>query len=163
MTNCGKDQMMQIAGTCRINVQPRGRLGGVEPAPGVELRRAASLACGLAVLLLSGCAAHPAASTAPAGKLTPQLRSGSPELRAYQIQDWIAPDDHTMVVNSVDHALFRAQFKGRCNGLRLVDTVSFIVLDATQFDRYGGVVLPDGTRCAFAAVTRLDTGAAAGQ
>jgi hypothetical protein len=135
MMNCGKDQMMRIA----------------------------SLGCAIAALLLAGCAAHPAGSPAPAGKLTPQLRSGSPELRAYQIQDWIAPDDHTMVVNSVDHALFRAQFKGRCNGLRLVDTVSFIVLDATQFDRYGGVVLPDGTRCAFAAVTRVDTSAAASQ
>jgi hypothetical protein len=156
MTNCGKDPMMQIARNGGSDVQQSG-------AAAVRLKQAARLACGLGWLLLWGCATHPAGSTAPAGKLTPQLRSGSPELRAYQIQDWIAPDDHTMVVNSVDHALFRAQFKGRCNGLRLADTVSFIVLDATQFDRYGGVVLPDGTRCAFAAVTRLDTSAAASQ
>jgi hypothetical protein len=127
----------------------------------------ALLAYVLATLTLAGCASHSARSGAAAaaaaagpGKLTPQMRSGSAELRAWQIQDWIAPDDRTLVVNAVDRSLFRARFKGRCNGVRLADTVSFIVVDSSRFDRYAGIVLTDGTRCEFASVTRINTGVA---
>ena len=122
-----------------------------------------ALGCWLLALALCSCASHPAGNGAAAtgpGKLTPQMRSGSAELRAWQIQDWIAPDDRTLVVNAVDRSLFRARFKGRCNGVRLADTVSFIVLDSSRFDRYAGIVLNDGTRCEFASVTRITTGVA---
>ena len=44
---------------------------------------------------------------ATAGKVTPQMRSGSNELRTYQLLDWIAPDDRTLIVNSVDRSLYR--------------------------------------------------------
>src|SRR3984893_8103609 len=94
---------------------------------------------------------------ATAGKVTPQMRSGSTELRTYQLVDWIAPDDRTLLVNSVDRSLFRARFKHQCTGFRLGDTLAFIVQTPPQVEKYQGVVLPNGTRCAFTSLTRLDT------
>ena len=106
---------------------------------------------------LAACAANHPQVAATAGKVTPQMRPGSTELRTYQVVDWIAPDDRTLIVNSVDRSLFRAQFKRQCTGLRLVDTIAFIVPTPPQIEKYEGVVLPNGTRCAFTSVTRLET------
>jgi hypothetical protein len=111
----------------------------------------------LAPAALAACAANHPQVPAAAGKVTPQMRSGSTELRAYQLLDWIAPDDRTLIVNSVDRSLFRARFKHQCTGLRLVDTIAFIVQTPPQVEKYQGVVLPNGTRCAFTSVTRLET------
>jgi hypothetical protein len=107
--------------------------------------------------LLVACATDHPKSAASATKVTPQLRSGSTELRAYQLLDWIAPDDRTLIVNSVDRSLFKAQFRHQCNGMRLVDTLAFIVPTPPQVEKYEGVVLPDGTRCVFTSITRLQT------
>lgn len=113
----------------------------------------------LAPLTLAGCAAtsHPQAAAAAPGKVTPQLRSGSNELRTYQLDGWIAPDDHTLILNGLDRSLFAGRFKSQCTGLRLVSTVAFIIQTPPQVDKYEGVVLPDGKRCAFTSLTRLDT------
>ncbi len=100
---------------------------------------------GLAALALSGCAADAAKPDAATGKVTQQMRSGSTELRTYQIEDWVAPDDRTLIVNTVDRSLFEGRFKGRCAGLRLVNTVAFIVSEPPRVASYAGVVLPDGT------------------
>jgi Family of unknown function (DUF6491) len=118
----------------------------------------------LAPLALAGCAAtsHPKAAAAPE-KVTPQLRSGSSELRTYQLDGWIAPDDHTLILNGVDRSLFAGRFKTQCAGLRLVNTVAFIIQTPPQVDKYEGVVLPDGKRCAFTSLTRLDTTPAPGK
>jgi hypothetical protein len=89
--------------------------------------------------------------------VTPQLRAGSTELRTYQLIDWVAPDDRTLLVNSTDRSLFKVGFRSQCTGLRLVDTIAFIVPTPLQVEKYEGVVLPDGTRCAFTSVTRIDT------
>jgi hypothetical protein len=85
------------------------------------------------------------------------MRSGSTELRTYQALDWIAPDDRTLLVNSMDRSLYRARFRGQCAGLRLVDTIAFIVPTPPLVEKYEGVVLPDGTRCAFTSITRIET------
>src|SRR5690242_3142220 len=77
--------------------------------------------------LLVACATPHPKSGGTDSKVTPQMRSGSSELRTYQLVDWIAPDDRTLIVNSVDRSLYRAQFKRQCTGLRLVDTIAFIV------------------------------------
>jgi hypothetical protein len=106
---------------------------------------------------LVACAAHPPQVAAPTGKVTPQMRPGSTDLRTYQLVDWVAPDDRTLIVNSVDRSLFRARFRRQCTGLRLVDTIAFIVQTPPQVEKYQGVVLPNGTRCAFTSVTRLET------
>jgi hypothetical protein len=116
----------------------------------------------LPLLLLAACAAPSPKPAASATRVTPQLRSGSSELRAYQLIDWVAPDDRTLLVNSVDRSLFKAQFRRQCTGLRLVDTIAFIVPTPPQVDKYEGVVLPDGTRCVFTSITRLETGAPKG-
>jgi hypothetical protein len=111
----------------------------------------------LAPAALVACAANHPQVAATAEKVTPQMRPGSTELRTYQLVDWIAPDDRTLIVNSVDRSLFRARFKRQCTGLRLVDTIAFIVQTPPQVEKYQGVVLPNGTRCAFTSVTRLET------
>jgi len=108
--------------------------------------------------LLVACATHHPQEATLGGTVTPQLRSGSRELRAYQLSEWIAPDDRTLIVNSMDRSLFKAQFKRQCTGLRLVDTIAFIVPTPPQVEKLAGVVLPDGTRCAFTSLTRIETG-----
>jgi len=102
----------------------------------------------------TGAAGSGAAGT---GAVTTQMRSGSLELRKYQIDDWIAPDDRTLVINGADRSLYEARFKSRCTGLRDADTIAFIVPGALQVEQYSGVVLPGGTHCNFASVTRLST------
>ena len=110
---------------------------------------------------LVACATNQSKPPATAGKVTPQMRSGSNELRTYQLLEWIAPDDHNLIVNAVDRSLYQARFKRQCTGLRTVDTIAFIVQTPPQVDKYEGVVLPDGTRCVFTSITRLETGVAA--
>src|SRR5262249_39243086 len=109
----------------------------------------------LAPAVLVACATNPPKEAGTSAQVTPQMRSGGNELRTYQLLDWIAPDDRPLIVTSVDHSLFRARFKRQCTGLRQVDTIAFIVQTPPQVERYQGVVLPDGKRCAFTSITRL--------
>jgi hypothetical protein len=106
--------------------------------------------------VLSACATNHPSTGAPAGTVTPQMRSGSGELRTYKLIDWIAPDDRTLIMNSVDRALFRVQFKRQCTGMRQVDTIAFIVQMPPQIEKYQAVVLPNGTRCVITSITRLE-------
>src|ERR1700730_16673567 len=53
---------------------------------------------------LVACATNHPKVADTAGKVTPQMRSGSNELRTYQLVEWIAPDDRTLIVNA-DHRL----------------------------------------------------------
>jgi hypothetical protein len=111
----------------------------------------------LAPLALGACATHQPKPQESVGKVSPQMRSGSTELRAYQIVEWIAPDDRTLILNAMDRSLYEGRFRGQCTGLRLVDTIAFIVPGPQEADRYSGVVLPDGRRCTFKSFTRLAT------
>ena len=110
--------------------------------------------------LLVACTTDRPRTKAPdaAEKVTPQLRSGSTELRAFQLLEWIAPDDRNLIVNATDRSLYRARFKRQCTGLRSVDTVAFMVSNPPLPEKTAGVVLPNGTRCEFASLTKLDTG-----
>jgi hypothetical protein len=108
-------------------------------------------------MLLVACATDHREPGPGSGTVTPQMRSGSTELRTYQLLDWIAPDDRTLIMNSLDRSLYKASFKRQCSGLRLVDTIAFIVQNPPQVEKYQGVVLPNGTRCAFTSITRLET------
>ena len=109
-------------------------------------------------VLLGACATDHSKAPAAPGKVTPQMRSGSNEMRTYQLLEWIAPDDHNLIVNAVDRSLYRARFKRQCTGLRSVDTLAFIVETPPLPEKTEGVVLPNGTRCVFASLTKLDTG-----
>jgi Family of unknown function (DUF6491) len=117
----------------------------------------------LAPAALAACSTNHPSVAESTTKVTPQMRSGSTELRTYQLIEWIAPDDRTLIVNGVDRSLYRVRIKGQCTGMRLVDTLAFIVQTPPQVEKYAGVVLPDGTRCAFTSVTRLETGPTAGK
>jgi hypothetical protein len=108
-------------------------------------------------LALGACVTQQPKPQDSVGKVSPQMRSGSTELRAYQIADWIAPDDRTLILNAMDRSLYEGRFRGQCTGLRLVDTIAFIIPGPQQADRYSGVVLPDGRRCTFKSFTRLTT------
>ena len=126
------------------------------PPAGSSVRPAWLVLLGaLAPLAFAACAGPSARAMPEGGKLTPQMRSGSPELRAFQLEDWVAPDDRTLIVTALDRSLYQARFKGRCNGMRLADTIAFVVQEPLQIDKFSGGVLPDGTHCAFASVTRL--------
>jgi hypothetical protein len=127
----------------------------------MKTRSVWTLGC-LAPAVFVACATNHPQAAHTAANVTPQMRSGSNELRSYQLVEWIAPDDRTLIVNGVDRSLYRARFKGQCAGLRLVDTLAFIVQTPPEVDKYEGVVLPDGTRCAFTSITRLETGPAPG-
>src|SRR5579872_2427073 len=108
----------------------------------------------LAPLVLAACAGHsvkPSAGTS----VSPQLRSSGSELRTYQILNWVAPDDRTLLLTALNHSLFQARFRRRCPGLQLADTIAFSVPSPPQVEKYSGIVLPDGTVCAFAALTPL--------
>lgn len=122
----------------------------------LKMRKCLRISSWLLPALLVACATNHS-PPAPAGTVTPQLRAGSTELRTYQLIDWVAPDDRTLLVNSTDRSLFKVGFRRQCTGLRLVDTIAFIVPTPLQVEKYEGVVLPDGTRCAFTSVTRIDT------
>jgi Family of unknown function (DUF6491) len=111
----------------------------------------------LACLALVACAARQPNPPAPPEKVTPQLRSGSNELHTYQVDNWVAPDDHTLIVNAVDRSLFEGRFRNQCTGLKRVNTIAFIVQTPPQVEKYQGVVLPDGTRCPFTSFVRLET------
>ena len=120
--------------------------------------------CGLgwlAALALGGCVAPAPQPDVPAGKVTAQMRAGSAELRAYQVMDWIAPDDRTLIVNGVDRSLYEGRFRGACAGLRVANSIAFIIPPAAQLSGYSGVVLPDGKKCLFTSFTRLATTPAA--
>jgi hypothetical protein len=117
--------------------------------------RTVSMLGWLAPLILGSCATKPPQAPDTAGKITAQMRSGSAELRAIQVMDWTAPDDRTLLVNGVDRSVYQARFNGQCTGLRLVDTIAFIVPGPPQVDRYVGIVLPDGKRCTFKSLERL--------
>lgn len=115
----------------------------------------------IAALALGACAAPAQKPDAAPGKVTAQMRSGATELRAYQVMDWIAPDDRTLIVNAADRSLYEGRFRSTCAGLRLANSIAFIIPAGAQLSNYSGVVLPDGTRCLFASFTRLPTSPAA--
>jgi len=127
------------------------------------LLAAAALMTAATVGSLACCAAQPSPGAPLEGTVTAQMRSGSVALRAYRIQEWTAPDDRTLILNAEDHSLYEAHFKGRCTGLRLVDTVALVIRGSPEIDHYAGVVLPNGTRCAFSTLKRLEVPPTNGQ
>ena len=64
----------------------------------------------LAPLALVACVTAPPKQEDAVGKVSPQMRSGSNDLRAYQLVDWIAPDDRTLILNAMDRSLYEGRF-----------------------------------------------------
>lgn len=118
-----------------------------------------TLAAALAVALLGACATERPAADATADddddtRITEQLKPTDARLETYRIDTWSAPSDDTLIVEALDGTLYRAQFMGRCLGLRFTDTIGFVTRGTASLDHFSGVVLPDGTRCTFRSFER---------
>lgn len=124
------------------------------------------LVCGLvamSALSLSACALYrgdaadsrAANDAAASGETTPHMSRTDAELQTYRIRDWSAPNDKTLLVKSLDGSTYRAEFMGPCTGLRFSDTIGFVTRGLNELDKYSGIVLSDGTRCAFRTFQKL--------
>lgn len=105
-------------------------------------------------LALVACATRP---EAPDEEVTPQMAAESAELQTYRIRNWSAPDNRTLIVESVDGRRYEARFMTDCLGLRLTETIGFVTRGTSQLDQFSGIVLPDGTRCTFRSFTQIST------
>jgi hypothetical protein len=114
------------------------------------------LTIALASLAIAGCATStPESETS---ELTPQMGRDSAELQTYRIRNWSAPDDKTLIVESVDGSKYKAELLGPCFGLNFATKLAFVNRGGiNQIDRFGGVVLPDGTRCSFRSFDEIVT------
>jgi hypothetical protein len=110
----------------------------------------------LAALALAGCATS--AQDPESSELTPQMGRDSAELQSYRIRNWSAPDDKTLIVESVDGTKYKAELLGTCFGLNFANRLAFQNRGGfNQIDRFSGVVLPDGTRCSFSSFEEIIT------
>ncbi len=112
-------------------------------------------AAALAALALARCASTPAESDG--SDVTPQMAADSAELQTYRIRNWSAPDDRTLIVEALDGTRYRAEMLGPCFGLNFATRIGFVNRGLNQVDRFAGVVLPDGTRCAFRSFNEIVT------
>jgi hypothetical protein len=111
----------------------------------------------LATLALAGCAASTPQSES-ASEVTPQMAADSAELQTYRIRNWSAPNDQTLIVESVDGTKYRAELLGSCLGLNFTTRLAFVNRGGfSQIDRFAGIVLPDGTRCSFRSFEEIVT------
>lgn len=144
---------------------------------------APAAAAALAALLLAACASEPSstAETSPppaepaaasatdaaagssGGLVTELMRRDDARLQTYRIDTWSAPDDRTLIVESIDGTLYRAQMMGSCMGLRFTDTLGFVTRGTNALDDFSGIVLPDGTRCTFQSFERVSPGSRAAE
>lgn len=109
----------------------------------------------LAALALAGCAST--AKESSDSEVTPQMAADSAELQTYRIRNWSAPDDRTLIVEALDGTRYRAEMLGPCFGLNFATRIGFVNRGLNQVDRFAGVVLPDGTRCAFRSFNEIVT------
>ena len=110
----------------------------------------------LIALALAGCAAStPESETSD---VTPQMARDSAELQTYRIRTWSAPDDRTLIVESIDGTKYKAELLGTCFGLKFTTRLGFVNRGGiNQIDRFAGIVLPDGTRCSFRSFDEIVT------
>ena len=118
-----------------------------------------------AALALAACATTRESETAggatargsEAEGVTEQLSHNSSELQTYRIRDWSAPNNRTLIVESVDGRRYEARFMTDCLGLQFTETIGFITRGLNELDKFSGIVLPDGTRCTFRSFTEIPT------
>jgi hypothetical protein len=109
----------------------------------------AALMCGV----LAACATNGGAGADDSLSLTPS--TDHTRLAMYEIDKWSALSDKVMIVHSSTGERFRAEFFGVCPGLRMTEAMAFEQSGTTGLDRYGGVLLSDGTRCRFRSFERI--------
>src|SRR5690606_28781378 len=93
-----------------------------------------------AVFALSACATG-AGNETGSPELTPHMARDSAELQGYRIRNWSAPDDRTLIVESLDGTRYEAKMLGTCLGLKFATRLAFINRGSNRIDRFSGVVL----------------------
>lgn len=112
----------------------------------------------LALTAVSGCAMTRStddAGAADGADTTPMMTRADTRLQSYRIHDWSAPNERTLIVESITGERYRADLMNNCIGLRFTNSLAFVTGGTNQLDRYSGIVLPDGTRCMFRSFTRI--------
>jgi hypothetical protein len=71
------------------------------------------------------------------------------------IWDWRATDDHTLYVQDIHRAWYKATLFAPCINLPFAQTVGFRTGPLDTFDRYS-TVLVEGQRCTLTSVVRAD-------
>ncbi len=115
-------------------------------------------ATGLIPLILSGCATTAAQRRAAQSDADLQARvaGGSSTVQRFNLRDWSAPNDHTVILVTNDGTRYRAETLGPCMGLDFAHGVAFVSRGGfNQIDRFSSVMLNDGTRCPFQSFDKL--------
>jgi hypothetical protein len=88
--------------------------------------------------------------------LTAPVADADAKLPRFQIRDWSAPNDHTIIVIANDGTRYRAETFGPCLGLDFANRLAFESRGGfEQVDRFSSVLLGDGTRCQFQSFGKL--------
>jgi hypothetical protein len=121
-------------------------------------RMAAVVATVLISLCLFGCqttAAQRRAAQSDAD-LQARVEGGSSTVQRFNLKDWSAPNDHTVILVTNDGTRYRAETLGPCMGLDFAHGIAFANRGGfNQIDRFSSVVLTDGTRCPFQSFDKL--------
>jgi hypothetical protein len=71
------------------------------------------------------------------------------------IQDWQAPNDHTLYVQGSGGKWYRADLLGTCQDLQFADRIGFDGGATDTFDRFSKIIV-SGQRCQVSSLTKLD-------
>ena len=105
------------------------------------------------LILVSGCqttAAQRRAAQSEADMAQTRPAGGSATVNRFNLKEWNAPNDHTVIFVTTDGTRYRAETLGPCMGLNFAPGVAFTNRGGfNQIDRFSSVILNDGTRCPF--------------
>jgi hypothetical protein len=121
-------------------------------------RMAAAAATVLIPLIVSGCSTSNSKSRSSQSDadLSARTAGGSAQVQRFNVKDWSAPNDHTVVLITNDGTRYRAETLGPCMGLDFAHSLAFVNRGGfNQIDRFSSVVLADGTRCPFQTFDKL--------
>lgn len=120
------------------------------------MKSALTLSLALAVALAACASKNPRNPTAAQQMASAPVADTDARLQRFQIRDWSAVDDETLIITATDGTRYRAQTFGPCLGLNFTNRLAFENRGGfEQIDRFSSVVLGDGTRCQFRSFGRL--------
>ncbi len=73
-----------------------------------------------------------------------------------RVKNWRAPDSKTLIIETYGDHSYRVKFFNSCIGIRSAETIAFVTKGTDDLDQFASIILPDGTRCRFESVTRID-------
>lgn len=124
-------------------------------------RMAAAVVAASCVILVTGCQSTAAqrrsarSAQSEADLAAPVARTNGTVTR-FNLKEWSAPNDHTVILVTNDGTRYRAETLGPCQGLDFAHGVAFTSRGGfNQIDRFSTLVLSDGTRCPFQSFDKL--------